>query len=112
MDSRGLPSPPALPATSGLIEATSKVCAHARPTTTTPANSTQNVALMPLFNPRRPDSSKSSHIEKPLHIRELHGKRVVRQTVEKHLPVALLSNPIIQQNQHAPVRPRANQAAE
>src|SRR5579862_927948 len=54
----------------------------------------------------------TSNIEKFLHVRELHGKCVVRQTIKKYLSVSLLRDPVIEQRKHSPVGPRSDQPAE
>src|ERR1017187_7796363 len=54
----------------------------------------------------------TSNIEKHLHIRQFGGESVIRQAIEKHLAVSLLSDPVIQQDQHPAVALAANQPPE
>src|SRR6266481_5534911 len=54
----------------------------------------------------------TSNIEKLLHVFEAGGESVIRQAIEKHLPIALFGDAVIQQNQHAAVALAANQPSE
>src|SRR5215472_10248264 len=54
----------------------------------------------------------TSNIKKFLHVLDPRSEPVVRQAVKKNLPISLLSNPMVQQNQDAAIRPAADQPPE
>src|SRR5689334_20267083 len=54
----------------------------------------------------------TSNIEKFLHVFDSGCECVVWKTIEKHLPVPLLCNPVIQQDQNASIRTAADQPAK